>query len=175
MGLFDSAQGVGQARRRSDKRSNVDVAKRFELRGRTGQGSMSKVWRAYDRELGRTVCLKLLDKEKTEQVRGPLRRAEEADRGRDLHAPCKHPNIVRPTSTASPPTGEPYLRHGVGRRARAELPDRNAAARSSSGNRDQLPDASCADAVEYMHAQQVPAPRPLPAERDGDQGGRASS
>jgi serine/threonine protein kinase len=43
----------------------VNVNKRFELMGRTGQGSMSKVWRARDRKLGRTVCLKLLDKVKT--------------------------------------------------------------------------------------------------------------
>src|SRR5207237_6333095 len=43
----------------------IDVNKRFELLGRTGQGSMSKVWRARDRSLGRIVCVKLLDKEKT--------------------------------------------------------------------------------------------------------------
>jgi serine/threonine protein kinase len=43
----------------------VDVDKRFELLGRTGQGSMSKVFRARDRDTGRTVCLKILDKEKT--------------------------------------------------------------------------------------------------------------
>ena len=43
----------------------VDINKRFELLGRTGQGSMSKVWRARDRMLGRTVCLKLLDRIKT--------------------------------------------------------------------------------------------------------------
>src|SRR5207249_3544930 len=43
----------------------VNVHKRFELLGRTGQGSMSKVWRARDKSLGRMVCLKLLDKEKT--------------------------------------------------------------------------------------------------------------
>ena len=47
------------------KRANI--AKRFELSGRTGQGSMSKVYRAYDREIGRNVCLKLLDKEKTKK------------------------------------------------------------------------------------------------------------
>jgi eukaryotic-like serine/threonine-protein kinase len=43
----------------------IDVRKRFELVGRLGQGSMSKVWRARDKALGRAVCLKILDKEKT--------------------------------------------------------------------------------------------------------------
>jgi eukaryotic-like serine/threonine-protein kinase len=48
-----------------NKLPRIDVNKRFELLGRTGQGSMSKVWRARDRTLSRTVCLKVLDKEKT--------------------------------------------------------------------------------------------------------------
>jgi serine/threonine protein kinase len=43
----------------------IDVSKRFDLLGRTGQGSMSKVWRARDRNIGRVICLKILDKEKT--------------------------------------------------------------------------------------------------------------
>lgn len=43
----------------------INVEKRFDLLGRTGQGSMSKAWRARDRELGRMVFLKLLDKAKT--------------------------------------------------------------------------------------------------------------
>src|SRR5260370_26071893 len=33
--------------------------------GRQGQGSMSKVYRARDRNIGRTICLKVLEKEKT--------------------------------------------------------------------------------------------------------------
>ena len=45
-----------------------NINKRFELMGRTGQGSMSKVWRARDRESGRIVCLKILDKLKCETV-----------------------------------------------------------------------------------------------------------
>jgi serine/threonine protein kinase len=43
----------------------ANVGRRFDLMNRIGQGSMSKVWRAYDRDLGRVVCLKVLDKEKT--------------------------------------------------------------------------------------------------------------
>ena len=35
----------------------VNISSRFDLLGKTGQGSMSKVWRAYDRQSGRTVCL----------------------------------------------------------------------------------------------------------------------
>jgi eukaryotic-like serine/threonine-protein kinase len=56
-GLFSGGSKGGLPR--------IVVAKRFELLGRTGQGSMSKVWRARDRKIGRVVCLKLLDKAKT--------------------------------------------------------------------------------------------------------------
>lgn len=43
----------------------VDISKRFEVQGKMGQGSMSKVYHARDYKLGRLVCLKILDKEKT--------------------------------------------------------------------------------------------------------------
>jgi len=61
MGLFDWLKG-GSGK---GKVPLVDISKRFELLGRTGQGSMSKVWRARDNRLGRVICLKLLDKIKT--------------------------------------------------------------------------------------------------------------
>src|SRR5262249_8175343 len=47
------------------KLPRIDIAKRFDLVARTGQGSMSQVWRARDHKIGRVVCLKILDKEKT--------------------------------------------------------------------------------------------------------------
>jgi eukaryotic-like serine/threonine-protein kinase len=68
VGLFDSLKGLFGPKRQGLKvlqLKKISVTKRFELRNRTGQGSMSKCYNAYDRELGRTVCLKVLDKEKT--------------------------------------------------------------------------------------------------------------
>ncbi len=64
MGLFTALFGRGKGQT-GKKRKVIAIAKRFDLRGRTGQGSMSKVFQAYDRELGRTVALKILDKAKT--------------------------------------------------------------------------------------------------------------
>ena len=60
----------------------TDINKRFELIGRLGQGSMSKVWRARDRNISRIVCLKILDKIKT------------------LKFEARFPGLVRPTEGA---------------------------------------------------------------------------
>ena len=42
-------------KKKKEKVPIVDLAKRFELRARTGQGSMSKVFHAYDKKIGRIV------------------------------------------------------------------------------------------------------------------------
>lgn len=93
MGLFDKLKALFQ----SGGKSNlpvVDIPKRFDLVGRTGQGSMSKVWRAYDRKLGRTVCLKVLDKLKTQrfEARFPgLKRPSEGE----ICMGLRHKNVVK--------------------------------------------------------------------------------
>jgi serine/threonine protein kinase len=85
--------------------------KRWDLRGRTGQGSMSKVFQAYDRELGRTVCLKLLDAAKTKQfeerfTKQGLKKPSEGEVCADL----AHKNCVKTYDFGTvSKTGEPYL------------------------------------------------------------------
>lgn len=77
MGLFTWLLGGGKkargpggrvvvsAKKKRDNTPRTDIKDRFDLEQRIGQGSMSKVFRARDRKLGRQVCLKILDKEKT--------------------------------------------------------------------------------------------------------------
>ena len=50
---------------RRDSSTKTDVSQRFDLISRLGTGSMSKVWRAVDRNHGKVVALKILDMEKT--------------------------------------------------------------------------------------------------------------
>src|SRR5947209_16948888 len=71
----------------------INLGKRFELLGRTGQGSMSKVWRARDRKLGRVVCLKLLDKAKTIKFEARFPGLQRPMEGAICMA-LKHKNIV---------------------------------------------------------------------------------
>lgn len=86
----------------------VDVNKRFDLVRPTGQGSMSKVWCARDMKLGRMVCLKLLDKEKTAKFEARfvgLDRPSEGEICMKLH----HRNIVKTYEYGITTKAEPFL------------------------------------------------------------------
>lgn len=88
----------------------ANISKRFELQGRTGQGSMSRVFKAYDKDLGRNVCLKLLDKIKTKKF-------EERFKVMGLKKPSEgqvcvslnHINCVKTYEHGVTTEGEPYL------------------------------------------------------------------
>src|SRR5262249_19228831 len=68
--------------------------KRFELVATGEQGSMSKVYWARDRQLGRMVCLKILDKELTARYEASFKGVERPSEGA-IALNLVHPNIVR--------------------------------------------------------------------------------
>lgn len=70
------------------------MAKRFELYGRLGQGSMSRVWRAMDHNAGREVALKILDKFKTIRFEHRFLGLNKPTEG-EVAMQLKHPNIVK--------------------------------------------------------------------------------
>jgi len=120
VGLFDGIKklfggdgrkkpaSAGKARKGSANR--VDISKRFELRGRTGQGSMSKVYQAYDSKLGRTVCLKLLDKEKTQKFEDRFKVQGLSKPGEgDISIGLKHPHVLTTYEHGVTLKGEPFL------------------------------------------------------------------
>jgi serine/threonine protein kinase len=86
----------------------IDVTKRFELIGRTGQGSMSKVWRARDKLAGKVICLKVLDKEKTAKFEARFVGLVKPSEG-EVSMQLRHPNIVRTFEHGLTTEGEPYL------------------------------------------------------------------
>ncbi len=86
----------------------INVEKRFELLGRTGQGSMSKVYRARDRDSGRTVCLKVLDKEKTKKFEARFTGLKKPTEG-EISMLLKHENIVQTFEHGLTTDKEPYL------------------------------------------------------------------
>ena len=91
MGFFDK---IKQMFAGSDEKAPIDVNQRFELLGRTGQGSMSKVWRARDRQTGKTVCLKVLDREKTLKFEARFVGLKKPSEG-EVCMLLKHANIVQ--------------------------------------------------------------------------------
>jgi len=72
----------------------TDISRRFNLIGRVGQGSMSKVWKATDLQSGRTVALKVLDKEKTLKLEERFKGLNKPTEG-DVAMSLSHPNIVK--------------------------------------------------------------------------------
>src|SRR5205809_2817973 len=88
--------------------TRITVSKRFELIVRTGQGSMSKVWRARDKKLGRIVCLKLLDKEKTAKFEARFLGGSKPMEGA-ICATLHHKNIVQTFEYGLTSAGEQYL------------------------------------------------------------------
>ncbi len=80
--------------KRKPVHEKTDISKRFNLIGRVGQGSMSKVWRATDLQSGRSVALKVLDKEKTAKFESRFQLLNKPSEG-EVALSLNHPNIVR--------------------------------------------------------------------------------
>jgi len=110
MGLFDGFKKMFGDKTGSKGRKIVDQAKRWDLQARTGQGSMSKVWKAYDRELGRTIALKILDRAKTEKFeqKFKLMGLKKPPEG-EVCVGLRHENIVKTFEHGVTTKGEPYL------------------------------------------------------------------
>jgi serine/threonine protein kinase len=144
--LFGKKERSAGAPKRGLKRTNIE--KRFELSGRTGQGSMSKVYRAYDRDLARYVCLKVLDKVKTQKFEERFKGMKKPTEG-EICLALRHDNIVRTYEHGVTFKGEPYLVmewvEGLGLNYLVDTKSPQMA-----GNRINYLNQLC-DAVQYMH------------------------
>ncbi|RLS55139.1 MAG: serine/threonine protein kinase [Planctomycetota bacterium] len=81
---------------RAPKIERVDIKRRFELHGRVGQGSMSKVWRATDTIGSKPVAVKVLNKPQLARTDARfksmgLKRPHEGE----ISLSLRHPNIVK--------------------------------------------------------------------------------
>lgn len=71
----------------------TDVTKRFDLIGRVGQGSMSKVWRAHDTLSAKQVAVKVLDKAKTLRFESRFQGLNKPSEG-EVAVQLRHKNVV---------------------------------------------------------------------------------
>src|SRR5262249_39250871 len=100
--------GKGRKGAPKEKLPRIDLRKRFDLMNRLGQGSMSKVWRARDKSLGRDICLKLLDKEKTAKFEARFLGLNKPREGA-ICMKLRHKNIVQTYEHGITTEGEYYL------------------------------------------------------------------
>jgi serine/threonine protein kinase len=108
-----SASGSGAKPAKAAKKKKKDlprirISSRFELLGHLGQGSMSKVHRARDLKLGRMVCLKILDKEKTSKFEARWIGMNKPPEG-EILSELTHPNIVKTYEYGLTSNGEPFI------------------------------------------------------------------
>ncbi len=93
---------------RRGSRERVDITERFELIGRVGQGSMSKVWRARDMKTGMIIALKVLDGVRTRRFESRFVGLEKPSEG-EVAVQLKHPNIVTTYEFGETLKGEQFL------------------------------------------------------------------
>jgi len=128
----------------------TNMRERFDLESRLGQGSMSKVWRARDKQLGRTVCVKILDKEKTARFEARFIGLQRPHEGL-ICTSLKHRNIVQTYEWGVSKEGEMFLVmeliEGLGLNFLIET-----RSKQLEGNRINFLCQSC-DAVTYIHDQ----------------------
>ncbi len=86
----------------------TDITKRFDLITRTGQGSMSKVWRARDSHSGREVALKVLDRVKTLRFESRFPGLNKPSEG-EIAVQLVHPNIVKTMEFGTTTDDEQFL------------------------------------------------------------------
>jgi len=90
--------------------TKLDITRRFQLIGRVGQGSMSKVFRAVDGMSGRMVALKILDYEKTKRLESRFltMKTRKPTEG-EVAVSLKHPHIVQTYEHGITTDNEQYL------------------------------------------------------------------
>jgi eukaryotic-like serine/threonine-protein kinase len=92
--LFGSKKPSGPKPPAAPKPRRVNIERRFTIIAETGQGSMSKVYKALDKEAGRTVCLKVQDLAKATDAAARAAKEGRLTEG-EIGKRITHPHVVR--------------------------------------------------------------------------------
>ena len=148
MGVLAKLKNLFGPKKKKSNLPRVDIKRRFGELTPTGQGSMSKVFKT--RDMGRMMCLKVLDKTKTAKFEARFVGLERPIEGA-VCAAMKHKNIVQTFEYGLTFQGEQFilfeLIDGVGLNYMIE----NRKLTSDRQKVDLLVQA--ADGIEYIHKQ----------------------
>jgi serine/threonine protein kinase len=86
----------------------VNIERRFAIACETPQGSMSRVYRAIDKESGRTVCLKIQLPDKHAAAEARAHKAERPPEG-EVAMKIIHPNVVKTFEHGTTTDNEKYI------------------------------------------------------------------
>jgi serine/threonine protein kinase len=91
-------------------RSRVNLGRRFTiLADISSQGSMSRVFKAMDHETGRTICLKVQNREKNNAAAARASREEPRPPEGSIAVQVVHPHVARTLDYGESSNGEHYL------------------------------------------------------------------
>ncbi|MCS7016447.1 MAG: serine/threonine protein kinase [Gemmatales bacterium] len=108
MSFLDKIFGLFASNKTKSSLKPTKLKERFVLESRLGQGSMSRVFRAYDRQLGRRICLKILDKEKTKRFEERFVGLKKPSEG-EICLSLRHRNVVTTYEYGITTEGEQFL------------------------------------------------------------------
>jgi len=89
------------------RKAKVNIGRRFTILAETGQGSMSKVYRAVDNSAGRSVCLKVQFPEKNQAA--AARAGEQRPDEGEIASKVVHPRVVRTYDYGLSTRGEHFV------------------------------------------------------------------
>ncbi len=92
--FFGAKKTAGSSSPAASRSRRVNIEKRFSIIAETGSGSMSHVYKAFDNQTGRSVCLKVQDKDKSSAAAARASSVGRVSEG-DIGMLIKHPNVVR--------------------------------------------------------------------------------
>ena len=102
------AMGIGGFFKSLIEGGKVDVGRRYEILREAVSGTMSSFYMARDRQTEQTVGLKILDKDKTEQLDMRFRGLDKPSEG-EIAALFNHPRIVRTLGHGITSKGEQFV------------------------------------------------------------------
>ncbi len=107
-GNFFGAKKPAGAAAPAPKSRRVNIEKRFSIIAETGAGSMSHVYKAFDNDKARTVCLKVQDLEKATAAAARATAVGRLSEG-DIGLKIQHPNVVRTFEHGDTTKGAHYI------------------------------------------------------------------